>query len=85
MAGNQGFHSHELLYLAGGIALGVGAGLILSNREMRESVKTSLAHVAPPKKGVGFPLGMLTIGGALAAGAATLGPDIARYIKISSM
>jgi hypothetical protein len=85
MAGNQGFHNHELLYLAGGIALGVGAGLILSNREAREGMKTSLTQAAPRKKGIGFPLGMLTIGGTLAAAGASLGPDIARYIKISSM
>jgi len=85
MAGKQGFHNHELLYLAGGVALGVGVGLVLANREMRDNVKTSLSHAAPRHKGVALPLGLLTIGGTLAAGVASLAPDIARYIKISSM
>jgi len=85
MAENQGSHNHELLYLAGGVALGVGAALILSNREVREHVKTSLAQVTPNKKGVALPLGLLTVAGTLAAGVASLGPDIARYVKISSM
>jgi|HubBroStandDraft_5_1064220.scaffolds.fasta_scaffold2935614_1 hypothetical protein len=83
MSGNHS--SHELLYLAGGLALGLGAGFILANRDLRESVKTSLTNVEPGHKGLGFPLGMLTLGGTLAAGAASLAPDIARYIKISSM
>ncbi len=85
MAGKQGLHNYELLYLAGGLALGVGAGLVLANREVRENVKTSLAHAIPHHKGVALPLGLLTIGGTLAAGVASLAPDIARYIKISSM
>jgi hypothetical protein len=84
MAGKQ-VHNSELLYLAGGIALGVGAGLILANREVRENVKASLMHAVPHKKGVALPLGLLTIGGTLAAGVASLGPDIARYVRISSM
>ena len=85
MAGNQNSHNNELLYLAGGIALGVGAVLVLSNREVRESVKTSLSQVIPSKTGAALPLGLLTIAGTLAAGVASLGPDIARYVKISSM
>ena len=85
MAGKQVLHNYELLYLAGGIALGVGAALVLSNREVRENVKTSLTHAVPHKKGVALPLGLLTIGGTLAAGLASLAPDIARYVKISSM
>jgi hypothetical protein len=85
MAGKQVLHNYELLYLAGGVALGIGVGLVFANREVRENVKTSLAHAVPNKKGVALPLGLLTIGGTLAAGAASLAPDIARYIKISSM
>lgn len=85
MAGKQTLHNYDLVYLAGGLALGVGIGLVLSNREVRENVKTSLAHAIPSHKGIAFPLGMLTIGGTLAAGAASVAPDIMRYIKISSM
>ena len=85
MAGKQTLHNYELLYLAGGIALGVGVGLVLSNREVRENMKSSLTHVVPNKKGLAWPLGMLTIGGTLAAGAASIAPDIVRYVKISSM
>ncbi|HEX4069995.1 MAG TPA: hypothetical protein VHX68_02455 [Planctomycetaceae bacterium] len=82
---SQNSHNHELLYLAGGVALGVGIGMVLANREMRESVKTALSHNDHPKRGLGLPIGLLTLGGTLAAGAASIGPDIARYIKISSM
>lgn len=85
MVGKPIVHNYELLYLAGGLALGVGIGLVLSNREVRENVKTSLSQAIPRHKGVAFPLGLLTIGGTLAAGAASLAPDVARYIKISSM
>jgi hypothetical protein len=85
MSGNHGMHNREVLFLAGGVALGVGVGFLLANRELRESVKTSLTHAAPGHTGVALPLGLLTIGGTLAAGAASLAPDIARYIKISSM
>jgi hypothetical protein len=48
-------------------------------------VKSSLTHIVPNNKGLALPIGMLTLGGTLAAGVASLGPDIARYIKISSM
>ena len=85
MSTNDNNHSHALLYLAGGVALGVGVAIALSNREMRESVKSSLTHIVPNNKGLALPMGMLTLGGTLAAGVASLGPDIARYIKISSM
>lgn len=85
MSANQNNHSHALLYLAGGMALGVGVAMLLSNREMREGMKASLGNLAPSHKGIAFPVGMLTLGGTLAAGVASLGPDIARYIKISSM
>jgi len=85
VAENHGISNSNLLYLAGGVALGVGVALVLSNREVRENVKNSLAHAIPNHKGIAFPMGMLTIGGTLAAGAASLAPDIARYIKISSM
>jgi hypothetical protein len=85
MSANQNNNSHALLYLAGGVALGVGVAMVLSNRETRESVKSSLSHVVPGNKGLALPMGMLTVGGTLAAAVASLGPDIARYIKISSM
>jgi hypothetical protein len=84
MSSSQDHHSHALFYLAGGVALGVGVALVLSNREMRESVKSSLTQTGH-HKGLALPMGMLTLGGTLAAAAASLGPDIARYIKISSM
>jgi hypothetical protein len=84
MSANHDHQNHALLYLAGGVALGVGVAMVLSNREMREGVKSSLAHIVP-NKGLALPMGMLTLGGTLAAGLASLGPDIARYIKISSM
>jgi len=63
MAGKQVLHNYELLYLAGGVALGIGVGLVFANREVRENVKTSLAHAVPTKKGVALPLGLLTIAG----------------------
>jgi hypothetical protein len=85
MAENKIVHNYELMYLAGGLALGVGLGLILSNREVRTNVKNSLSHVIPHSKGIAWPLGVMTIGGTLAAGAASIAPDVARYIKISNM
>jgi hypothetical protein len=85
MSANQNNQSHAMLYLAGGVVLGVGVAMVLGNREMRESMKSSLGHLVPNNKGIAFPVGMLTLGGTLAAGVASLGPDIARYIKISSM
>ena len=78
-------HNYDLVYLAGGLALGVGLGLILSNREVRTNVKNSLSHIIPNNKGIAWPLGVMTIGGTLAAGAASVAPDVVRYIKISNM
>jgi hypothetical protein len=48
-------------------------------------MKSSLSHIVPSNKGLALPMGMLTLGGTMAAAVASLGPDIARYIKISSM
>lgn len=85
MSANHDHQNHALLYLAGGVALGMGVAMVLASREMREGVKSSLTHIIPNNKGLALPMGMLTLGGTLAAGVASLAPDIARYIKISSM
>ena len=77
-------HNYDLVYLAGGLALGVGLGLILSNREVRTNVKNSLSHIIPNNKGIAWPLGVMTIGGTLAARELLL-LTVVRYIKISNM
>ncbi len=64
----------DALLLAGGVSLMVlGAGLILSNPRIRETVAASLAPLLPELKGP------------LSQGIAGLLPDFERYMKMKGM
>ena len=79
-------HNHDLVYLAGGLALGVGIGTGAGQSRNAGKRQDVACRTRPPKAGARTcPIGLLTLGGTLAAGAASIAPDIARYIKISSM
>ena len=71
---NGSSENNETLYLMGGLALMVlGAGLVLSNPTVRNTMSAGLASVLPElqgKLGVNF---------------ADVGTDIKRYMKIRSM
>lgn len=71
---NSSSENNETLYLMGGLALMVlGAGLVLSNPTVRNTMSAGLASVLPElqgKLGVNF---------------ADVGTDIKRYMKIRSM
>lgn len=71
---NSSSENNETLYLMGGLALMVlGAGLVLSNPAVRNTMSAGLASVLPElqgKLGVNF---------------ADVGTDIKRYMKIRSM
>lgn len=71
---NGSSNNNETLYLMGGLALIVlGAGLVLSNPSVRNTMTAGLASVLPElqgKLGVNF---------------ADVGTDIKRYMKLRSM
>jgi hypothetical protein len=86
MAWNQDSRGHEMIYLASGIAIGAfGASLVLSDNGTRRRLTHALGVEAPKQQGSFWPWGALIVGGAVAAGVASMAPEIARYIKIEMM
>ena len=86
MAWNQDSRGHEMVYLASGIAIGaIGASLVLSDSGARRRLTQALGVETPKQSSFLWPWGALIAGGAVAAGLATIAPEIARYIKIDMM
>ncbi|CAN5422250.1 hypothetical protein BH20ACI1_BH20ACI1_04690 [soil metagenome] len=71
---NDSADGNETLYLMGGVALMVlGAGLVLSNPTVRNTMTAGLASVLPElQEKIGFNL-------------ADVGSDLKRYMKLRSM
>jgi hypothetical protein len=86
MAWNQESRGHEMICLASGIAIGaLGASLILGNDGARRRLTNALGAEEPRHRGFLWPWGALIAGGAVAAGVASMAPEIARYVKIEMM
>jgi hypothetical protein len=86
MAWNHESRGHEMIYLASGIAIGaLGASLILGNDGARHRLTNALGVEQPRQGGFLWPWGALIAGGAMAAGVASMAPEIARYVKIEMM
>ncbi len=86
MSWNQDSRGHEMMYLATGIAIGaLGASLVLKENGVRRRLTDAMGLETPKPTGFLWPWGALLAGGAVAAGLATMAPEIARYIKIESM
>jgi len=86
MAWNHESGGHEMVYLATGIALGaLGASLILGNDSTRRRLTNAMGMEQPRHHGFLWPWGALIAGGAVAAGVASMAPEIARYVKIEMM
>jgi hypothetical protein len=86
MTWNQDSRSHEMAYLATGIAIGaLGASLVLSDNGTRRRLTHALGVEQPKHSRFLWPWGALLAGGAVAAGLAAVAPEIARYIKIEMM
>ncbi len=86
MAWNQESRGHEMICLASGIAIGaLGASLVLGNDGARYRLTNALGVEQPRHSGFLWPWGALIAGGALAAGVASMAPEIARYVKIEMM
>jgi hypothetical protein len=86
MSWNQDSRGHEMMYLATGIAIGaVGASLVMNDSGARRRLTHAMGMETPKPSGFLWPWGALLAGGAVAAGLATMAPEIARYIKIESM
>jgi hypothetical protein len=86
MTWNQNSNSHEMIYLATGLAIGaIGASLVLSDNHTRRRVSQALSTTRPKEHSFLWPWGALIGGGAVAAGLASMAPEIARYIKIEMM
>lgn len=86
MAGNHESGGHEMIYLASGIALGaLGASLILGNDGTRRRLTNALGVEQPRHNSFLWPWGALIAGAAVAAGVASMAPEIARYVKIEMM
>jgi hypothetical protein len=85
MAWNE--NGHAMMYLASGIAIGaLGASLVLNDNSGARRRLTDAMGMAPPQhKSSLWPWGALIAGGAVAAGLASVAPDLARYIKIEMM
>jgi hypothetical protein len=72
--GNDDAEVRDVLLMAGGLALLVlGAGLIMTNSEVRRTVRAGLGAVLPDLR---EPLKM---------GTSALWPDVERYLRIRSM
>jgi|GEM_PF-3863230 len=86
MAWNQESRGHEMICLASGIAIGVlGASLVLGDNGARRRLTNALGVEQPRQSGFLWPWGALIAGGAVAAGVASMAPEIARYVKIEMM
>jgi hypothetical protein len=87
MTWNENGHRHQMMYLASGIAIGaLGASLVLNDNSARRRLTDAIGIAHPqPHKSIFWPWGALIAGGAVAAGLATVAPDLARYIKIEMM
>ena len=86
MTWNEDSRSHEMLYLASGIAIGaIGASLVLGNNGVRRKLTDALGVEPPRQHSSGWSWGALIAGGAVAAGLVSMAPEIARYIKIEMM
>lgn len=71
---NSSSDNNDTIYLMGGLALMVlGAGLVLSNPTVRNTVSAGLASVLPELQGK------------LGLNFADVGTDIKRYMKLRSM
>ncbi len=71
---NGSSDNRDTLYLMGGIALMVlGAGLVMTNKNVREAVNAGVASVLPGLQGkLGFDI-------------SGIGEDVQRYMKLKSM
>jgi hypothetical protein len=84
---NQDLRGHEMAYLASGVVIGaLGASLVLGNSGAQRRL-TQAFGAEPPRESGSFlwPWGALIAGGCVAAGVASMAPEIARYIKIEMM
>ncbi len=71
---NGSSDNKDILYLMGGVALiALGAGLVMTNPAVRQTVSGALSAVLPDLKG------------RFAPDLTGLGPDIQRYLKLRSM
>lgn len=71
---NDSLDKNDTLYLMGGLALMVlGAGLVLSNPTVRNTMSAGLASILPELQGK------------LGLNFADVGTDIKRYMKLRSM
>jgi hypothetical protein len=86
MTWNENGHGHQMMYLASGIAIGaLGASLVLNDNSARRRLTDAMGIAQPQHRSMFWPWGALIAGGAVAAGLASVAPDLARYIKIEMM